>query len=131
MTQLTDKNWAYSLPSGNYGEGLIIQVDGRHYLNLIDDNGEMLAGTKPLPPGTWRFLFTTKSVTEEQAASIVQIISNGRISGMPQYRRYDRDNELPARMWTRDARHSLETLLRSKGLDEKKNYSIIEKQNNG
>lgn len=75
------------------------------------------------------FLFTTKTATEEQSASVVQIISNGKISGRPQYRRYDRDNELPARMWTRDSRHSLETLLRSKGLDpDKNNFALIEKE---
>lgn len=85
--------------------------------------------TAKLPmTGTWRFLFTTKTATEEDAASVVQIISNGKISGRPQYRRYDRDNELPARMWTRDSRHSLETLLRSKELDPNKNYGLIEKQ---
>lgn len=127
MIQLTDRVYAVELPPGNYGDGLIVEVDGKYYLNLIDEEGIMLAGTKPLPPGTWRFLFTTKTATEEQAASIVQIISNGKASGTPQYRRYDRDNELPARMWTRDARHSLETLLRSKGLDDKNNFALIEK----
>lgn len=71
-----------------------------------------------LPPGTWQIVCLSGECTEEQAASIVQIISNGKISGRPQYRRYDRGaKDTPARMWTRDSRHALETLLISKGLN--------------
>jgi hypothetical protein len=60
---------------------------------------------------------------------IVQIISNSKISGQPQYRRYDRDpiKDTPARCWTRDSRHALETLLASKNLDTNKNYVLVRK----
>lgn len=120
MTKLTDKTTAMPLPEGAEG----VFYDGANSIGFYL-NGELRF--IHFPHGTYRFLFTTKTATEEHAASIVQIISNGKISGRPQYRRYDRDNELPARMWTRDARHSLETLLRSKNLDDKNNYAIIEK----
>lgn len=82
-----------------------------------------------LPPGTWQIVCTSKEATEEQAAGIVQVISNGKVSGRPQYRRYDRDpvKDMPARSWTRDARHALETLLTSKGCDLNKNYLILKK----
>ena len=85
--------------------------------------------TQKIPPGSYEFLFCTESATEEDAASVVQLISNGRISGMPQYRRYDKDpvKDTPAKCWTRDPRHSLETLLRSKNLDPKNNYAVIQK----
>lgn len=81
---------------------------------------------KKLPPGNWQVICTTKEVTEEVAAGIVQVISNGKISGKPQYRRYDRDpvKDTPAKCWTRDPRHALETLLTSKGLDPDKTLII-------
>lgn len=125
MTKLTDKLFAIPMPEGAES----CEIRGAHSERpypLLSFYGEGEA--VELPVGNWRIVvFTTKTATEEQAASVVQTISNGKISGRPQYRRYDRDNELPARMWTRDARHSLESLLRSKGLDENKNYALIEK----
>lgn len=90
--------------------------------------GDML----PIEFGNWQFLFTTKEATEDRAANIVQITSSGKISGRPQYRRYDRDliKDMPAKCWTRDARHSLETLLQSKGLNTENNYAILKKIDN-
>lgn len=127
MTQLTDKIWAAEVPDDarNFRFGKSERLKAKLFYNTTLD---YFAGSQVIefPPGTYRFLFTTKTATEEQSASVVQIISNGKISGRPQYRRYDRDNESPAMMWTRDSRHSLETLLRSKGLDDK-NYALIEK----
>lgn len=115
MTQLNNEIYAVKVPEGatnievcNYGLDDALEYDhkGTH---AVDD----------LPPGSYTFLFCTSEVTEEQAASVVQIISNGRISGRPQYRRYDRDlvKDTPAKCWTRDPRHSLETLLASKGCE--------------
>lgn len=84
----------------------------------------------PLPAGNWQIVCTSKEVTEAAALAIVQVISNGRISGQPQYRRYDRDpvKDTPARSWTRDPRHGFETLLTSKGGDLKLNWLILKKQ---
>lgn len=132
MTQLTDKVWAVEVPDGSGAFKIMPHfvrnaITERDAIKLVWESEQITHSWVILPPGSWRFLFTTKAATEEQAASVVQIISNGKITGRPQYRRYDRDNELPARMWTRDSRHSLETLLRSKGLDENKNYALIEK----
>jgi len=82
-----------------------------------------------LPSGPWQIVCTSKA-TEEQAATVVQLISNGKLTGRPQYRRYDRDpvKDTPARSWTRDSRHALETLLTSKGCDLKLNWLILKKQ---
>ena len=82
-----------------------------------------------LPPGSWQLIGTTKEVTEEVAKGIVQVISNGKLSGQPQYRRYDRDpvKDTPAKCWTRDPRHAMETLLASKAIDPNKNYVLLKK----
>ncbi len=82
-----------------------------------------------LPAGSWQLIGTTKEATEDIAKGIVQVISNGGISGQPQYRRYDRDpvKDTPAQCWTRDPRHSMETLLTSKSLDTNKNYMLVMK----
>jgi len=126
MIQLRDQYWAYPMPNA---EGAEIRGEhpGRPY-QLLSFYGE--AEAIQLPPGTWEVVCTSKEVTEEQAASIVQVISNGKISGRPQYRRYDRDpvKDMPARSWTRDARHALETLLASNGCDLNKNYLILKNQ---
>jgi hypothetical protein len=79
-----------------------------------------------LTRGNWQIICTTKECTEEVAKSIVQVISNGKITGQPQYRRHDRDpvKDTPARCWTRDPRHALETLVACKGLDPDKSLII-------
>lgn len=120
MIQLTDNVFAETLPPGNYGEGLIIEVDGKYYLNLIDEEGVMLAGTKPLPPGSWRFLFTTKTATEEDARKVVERWED--LKDRP-YVGYE-----PGKLtvcW--NALQSLRSLLRSKKLDDNNNYALIEK----
>lgn len=125
MTQIADKIWAEQLPEGNYGEGLIIEVDGKHYLNLIDENGEMLAGTKPLPPGTYRFLFTTKNVKIIPNGIVeCKIVEyDGEIKGT-RFVNYTNPNQ---RYWYINKTDSFKSLLRSKNLDPKNNYAIIEK----
>lgn len=122
MTQLTDKHLCEPLPNGNYGEGLIIEVDGKYYLNLIDENGEMLAGTKPLPPGTYRFLFTTATATEEDARKVV---SNPQYDSFGCYEVWSPYGVIDDPYET--AKDALDGLLRSKKLDENKNYAISEK----
>lgn len=112
MVQLTDKVFAENLPPGNYSEGLIIEVDGKYYLNLIDENGEMLAGTKPLPPGSWRFLFATKTATEEDARKVVESLYVGFATVYKNYR-----IEITGGDFYWKALESLHSLLRSKGLD--------------
>lgn len=55
-------------------------------------------------------------VTEEQFARIVQVISNGRISGKPQYRKYNDKTLIPANMWVRSARDSFYSKMEAEGL---------------
>jgi len=140
MTQITDEqHWAYRVPSmafgfdiNNYGDEselmYMLSID-----EITDEPGcqhdETLI-TKPIPKGNWQIICTSKGCTEAQAESVVKMISNGKLSGRPQYLRYDRppSEYLPAQMWTRDSRHSLETLLHSKGCDLNSNWLIIQKQ---
>lgn len=123
MIHLREQYWAYPMPDAEGAE-----IRGEHPdrpYQLLSFYGE--AEAVLLPPGAWKTVCTSRKVTEDQAASIVQIISNGKISGRPQYRRYDRDlaKDTPARIWTRDARHALETLLISKGCDLNKSWLIL------
>jgi len=130
MTHLREKYWAVEVPEGAERFEVSIQDDGIPcYTYWYKDNIDPTVIC--LPPGTWEIVCTSKTVLEDQAASIVHVISNGNISGRPQYRRYDRDpvKDMPARSWTRDARHSLETLLASKGCNlNKTTYLILKKQ---
>src|ERR1051325_3208572 len=136
MIELRNDYWAVEVPewldSPTYQieQSLheIIDGDGRQDQLVIRHTGRSCGSPLKkifidIPPGTWQIVCTSKEATEEQAASIVQVISNGKISGRPQYRRYDRDpvKDMPARSWTRDARHAFETLLASKGCDLTKN----------
>lgn len=73
-----------------------------------------------LPPGTWQFLFTTKDVTEEQAAMIVDRRMD--LKDHP-YKGYE-----PAKLtvcW--NSVQSFESLLRSKNLDTKKNFAVLKR----
>jgi hypothetical protein len=126
MIYLREQFWAYPMPDAE-GAEIRGEHSGRPY-QLLSFYGE--ADAVQLPPGTWEIVCTSKEVTEEQAENIVQLISNGKITGRPQYRRYDRDpaKDTPARSWTRDVRHALETLLTSKGCDLNKNWLILKKQ---
>jgi DNA/RNA endonuclease G (NUC1) len=128
MTNLRDNYWAVELPEGAKDIHSEVSMTGTPYLAYKFKDDELLNEyeAKNLPAGTWQIICTSNSILEDQAASIVQVISNGKISGRPQYRRYDRDGELPARMWTQDARHAFETLLASKGLTGN-NYVILKK----
>jgi hypothetical protein len=131
MIQLREQFWAVEVPEGATDFGFIngslacklptSKPGSYHWLHEAEDYMHNSGGV-------WEIVCTIRDATEEQAESIVQIISNGKISGSPQYRRYDRTGELPARMWTRDPRHSLETLLIYEGCDLGKNWLILKKQ---
>lgn len=126
MTQpilLTGQVYASQLPD----DATKIKIDGQKLIWFLGNHP--VYDVRVLPSGNWQLIGTTKEVTEEVAEQIVQVISNGKISGRPQYRRYDRDpvKDTPARSWTRDPRHSFETLLTSNGLDNTKNYVLIKK----
>lgn len=134
MTQLTDNLFAVEVPDDAQDFLIKPRFDKDKEAGVLiwfDHRGA--SSFEVLPNPYFDFLFTTKDVTEEQAASIVQIMSNGKISGRPQYRRYDRDllKDTPAKCWTRDSRHSLGTLLTSKNLNPKKNYALLKRNEDG
>jgi len=119
MTQITGKHFAIEVPEDatnieicNYGEN-----DTLEYMHHID--GIAAYAMDDLPPGTWRFLFATGTATEEDARTVVERYGKG----WKDYNIYHAHKHIPYGL----AIDSLETLLRSKGLDENKNYAIIEK----
>lgn len=70
----------------------------------------------PLPALAYEILFDTKNVTEEQAALVVE-----RDPVYEAYKEYEKDGP-----WVNEkAFNSLQSLLRSKGLDPSKNYLLI------
>lgn len=112
MKQLTDKVTAMPIPDGAEG----VYFDGRASIGFYL-NGELRF--IHLPPGTWRFLFATKTATEEDASKVVRELPVGA-----RYENYNGDYPI----WYHTGRESLRSLLRSKGLDDKNNYAIIEKE---
>lgn len=126
MVQITDKVFAVEVPSMAFG--LMVNNYGNeselmYMLSMSDisedDNSEETLVTKPLPTGTWHFLFATKTATEEQARKVVDRYGKG----WKDYNMHHVHKHIPYEL----AIDSLETLLRSKGLDDNKNYALIEK----
>lgn len=121
MIKLTDKVWAEAIPA-----------DASPYiLDSANGKGQGLFWTQPgvqsppwidLPPGTYRFLFTTKTATEDQARKVVRELPVGA-----RYENYNGDYPV----WYHTAKESQKSLLRSKGLDDKNNYALIENTTNG
>jgi hypothetical protein len=132
MTQLTDKHWAVAVPEDLlspefcFEQSIVRMLDGEKGDDeLVIRHRERSCGspigkiTIPIPPGTWCFLFTTGTATEEDARTVVERYGKG----WKDYNIYHAHKHIPYGL----AIDSLETLLRSKGLDENKNYAIIEK----
>jgi hypothetical protein len=125
MIQITDKIWAVEVPEDatnieicNYGEN-----DTLEYMHHID--GIAAYAMDDLAPGTWRFLFNTKTATEEQAKKVVGWIE---IAGKMGY--YDYLNPEPYR-YIESWEESLRSFLFDKGIDpDKNNYAIIENISN-
>lgn len=125
MTQLTDKIWSMDVPSMAFGLIVNNYADESELVYMLsmsdisdDENAEEKLITKPLPPGSYRFLFTTKAATEEDARKVVRELPVGA-----RYENYNGDYPV----WYHTGKESLRSLLRSKGLDPKNNYAIIEK----
>lgn len=116
MTQLTDKVYAIPMPKGAESCELRGAHFGRPY-PLLSFYGEGEA--VELPPGEYQIVvFNTKTATEEQARKVVDRYGKG----WKDYNMYHADKHIPYEL----AIDSFETLLRSKGLDDK-NYALIEK----
>lgn len=117
MTQLTDKVWAVEVPDG--AENVrVSQLIGTP--KLFADLPGVLWAAK-IPPGTYRFLFTTGTATEEDARKVVKTVLNGF------YENYNTFIDMSGFEGFGTAIESLASLLRSKGLDPKNNYALIEK----
>lgn len=125
MMQLTDKYFAVEVPdwANGYRVEIIPQADVFWLVCYeIGDYDEPKREKEiDLPPGTYRFLFTTKTATEEDARKVVKSIPCGRKKIYKGVK--DDGNEA----WYESPLKSLHSLLRSKGLDPNKNYAIIEK----
>lgn len=77
---------------------------------------------KTLPPGPYEILFTTKDCTEEQVMGLVAVKeANGYPIGFKDYG--SDDNSISFR----EAKDSLQSLLRSHGLSTDKNYLLVRK----
>lgn len=118
MTQLTDKTTAMPLPDGAE----------RVYYDGVNSIGFYLNGELRfihLPPGNWRFLFTTEDVKEVPNGIVeCKIVEyDGKVQGT-RFINYTDPNQ---RRWFIEKSDSFKSLLRSKNLDLKNNYAIIEK----
>lgn len=132
MTQITDKIWTMDVPSMAFG--LMVNNYGNeselmYMLSMSDisddDNAEETLITKPLPPGTYRFLFTTKTATEEDARKVVGI---GKYDAIYNTYIYPFYHERSDSLGVDSAVLSLNSLLDLKGLDARNNnYALIEK----
>lgn len=125
MTQLTDKVYAVQVPD----DANDFEVEGYKVRNAIDErDGQMLVWASLqathnfiiLSRGNWRFLFTTKQATEEQAASVVEgVDSEGR---GPIYMNYENGMYV-----FHKPQSSLRSLLRSRGCSYLLNHALIQK----
>lgn len=125
MIQLTDNGvFAYPIPSvafgimiNNYGN----ESELMYMLSMEDisdgDNSEETLITKPLPPGSYEFLFCTESVTEEDARKVVRELPVGA-----RYENYNGDYPV----WYHSGKESLRSLLKAKGCEG--DWAIIKKQ---
>lgn len=133
MMQLTDKTMAMPLPEGAER----VYYDGAASIGFYL-NGDLRF--IHFPPGTYRFLFTTTTATEEDARKVVETIhieegpspGNDFAGGWDTgYVDYENRGEFAGYQGDagvfRKAIESLHSLLRSKGLDDKNNFAIIEK----
>jgi len=80
-----------------------------------------------LHPGTWRYICTSKDVTRWQASEIVEVEElyiNGNSQGLL-YCNYFIPHDVCE--WYKDPFNSLNSLIASKGLDNSKQYALIEK----
>lgn len=116
MINLRDNYWAYPLPVTAEGAEIRGEHPGRPY-QLLSFYGE--AEAVDLPPGTWQIVCTSKEVTEEQAAGLVE---EHRQRYNLRYKDYTRGY-----MWRETALLSLHSLLTSKGCDLNKTYLILKK----
>lgn len=121
MTQLTDKHCAVEVPDD--AQDFIIKsmfIGNKDQRVLCYWNGRGSGDYITLPFENADFICTSKDAVSDQAKLIVS--ECGVRAGKPVYKDYSGVN-----LWTAEPTESLHSLLRSKGLDENKNYALIEK----
>lgn len=138
MIQITDKVYAVEVPQDKTckPEGMTFANFYPHASKEVDEiiwikcNGNSF--TQKIPPGSWRYLFTTKTATEEDARRVVLssewYFPDGHTRYVDYAHPYDTKFKQQWGIGFGTALESLASLLRSKGLDDKRNYSLIEKQ---
>jgi hypothetical protein len=146
MTQLTDNLFAVEVPEGakdftiDMGY-LIFKVP--NYKNWVNDDiladygrlekhlkthkaeNDYKTGGIMLPPGPREFLFCTKWATEEDARKVVEWWVANYDHKVTWYRDYSASSEKACAI---DYVYSIASLLRSKNLDDKKNWAVIRKK---
>jgi hypothetical protein len=124
MTQLTDNVFVYPIPSmafgimiNNYGT----ESELMYMLSMSDiadgDNAEETLITKTLPPGSYEFLFTTDSATEEQAR---------KVTGLQHHNFKEWYINFEGRNYFTEALPSLRSLMRSKGCEGE--WAVVRKR---
>lgn len=104
MTHLTDKYFAVEAPDK--------VIDFKSFVKSLKNE------EADIDVGKVQFLFTTGTATEEDARKVVRELPVGA-----RYENYSGDYPV----WYHTGEESLTSLLRSKGLDENKNFALIEK----
>lgn len=136
MTQLTDKIYAVEVPEDLLLPEYCFEKSIGHMLNrgkgddeLVIRHRERSCGspigkvTIDIPSGSYHFLFTTKTATEEDAKKVVEPQWMAQAGTVPSYPDFTGE-------WAgflNQAVKSLQSLIRSKGLNDK-SYALIEKQ---
>ena len=136
MIQLTEKVFALPIPSMAFGFMVNNYGDESEFMYTLDieeiDEGnktdEALITKKLTPPGSWRFLCTSKECSEDEAAGLVDkwVDRDDNGSGNIWYVDYRSvtDEETPYELDS--ALLSFHSLLRSKSLDPvNNNYAIL------
>jgi hypothetical protein len=123
MINLRDNIWAVEVPSMAFGFDVNNYGNSSEYMYMLDvadiidetHHDETLIA-KPLPPGTWEIVCTSKEASVAHAAKIVEEVEGG-------YKGYNtrEDNVL---FW-REPIDSFYSILASKGCDLNKTYLIL------
>jgi hypothetical protein len=130
MIQLREQYWAVEVPSMAFGFDVNNYGNDSEYMYTLDvedivdePNSDETLIVKPLPPGTWQIVCTSKEATEGQAESIVCCYGDQYID----YTATEQDWKEHEVNWFQSALPSLSSLLASKGCDINKNYLILKK----
>ena len=116
MTQLLKDIYAVEVPDGSKNH----VITGNRITWKMNEL-KFWWDLKPLPPGNYVFLFTTKAAKEEDYRNL-SLKSYGKMF----FDYTSKLNGLAAHSLTR--KESFESLLRSKGLDPSSNFAIIKQQ---